>query len=529
MPVQSRVLGAPLCSRRRSLPVAKSEVRPVAVTVVVAVLVVALLIGTLVLRRAFITRLRSRHWANTAASMPSLNDDGTASSSRPLDARDWVTIHIFRGKLQDMHKSAVLQEPLLQVLRQQEQLQHALDQGFVAVQMNFEQVHTGLSTVSEMLAVLVMGEHDCPALVWVSPKDAVDGLWGKLDKWVPSNWFSETMVVHFVCPYTMAVVGCGPRGNGYEIRRARAWVTKHAKLISVGMFVVNLALTAGRIVGVPLPQLSLADAVPAAAADVAATAQRQLVALKGLAESLDCELPSEPDCQELYTSAREDAGEWNKSGLAQVKVQEVNKAKLPVKLQGADLGSFRAWLEEEHPRWRETAGVEKAVHPATGRVEWVSTANVGKWKATHFDDPGQRTMKSVQSQVEGKAGGGGPKRSCSVTKVGTLHEAAEADELAQDAAQGAGASVPSDGARATTSVDQRSVFSTEQSTDLRSARPTALVGRTIEVGGETGIVTGLLKKRGGATLHKVAFTGGRVENIHLAKCVGGKGVAFHVL
>jgi hypothetical protein len=83
--------------------------------------------------------------------MPSLNDDGTASSSRPLDARDWVTSHIFRGKLQDMHKSAVLREPLLQVLRQQEQLQHALDQGFVAVQMNFEQVHTGLSAVSEML------------------------------------------------------------------------------------------------------------------------------------------------------------------------------------------------------------------------------------------------------------------------------------------------------------------------------------------------------------------------------------------
>ena len=37
---------------------------------------------------------------------------------------------------------------------------------------------------------------------------------------------------------------------------------KHAVLISRGMFVVRVALAAGRVVGVPLPSLSLVDIVP---------------------------------------------------------------------------------------------------------------------------------------------------------------------------------------------------------------------------------------------------------------------------
>ena len=44
----------------------------------------------------------------------------------------------------------------------------------------------------------------------------------------------------------MAVVGCGPKGEGYEIKQGKEWVTKHAVLISRSMFVVRLALAAGR-------------------------------------------------------------------------------------------------------------------------------------------------------------------------------------------------------------------------------------------------------------------------------------------
>ncbi len=43
------------------------------------------------------------------------------------------------------------------------------------------------------------------------------------------------------------------------IKQAKAWVRKHAAVVGTGMFVVRVALAAGRAVGVPLPGLSLAD------------------------------------------------------------------------------------------------------------------------------------------------------------------------------------------------------------------------------------------------------------------------------
>jgi hypothetical protein len=64
--------------------------------------------------------------------------------------------------------------------------------------------------------------------------------------------------------------------------------------------------------------------------------------------------------------------------------------------------------------------------------------------------------------------------------------------------------------------------------DVRAKDSKALVGQTIEIGGETGVVKAVVAKTGSSTLHTIEFADGRVEDIHLAKRTGGTGVAFHV-
>jgi hypothetical protein len=160
----------------------------------------------------------------------------------------------------------------------------------------------------------------------------------------------------------MAVVGCGPGGEGYEIQKPAAWVKKHAKLISCSMLVVRVALAAGRAVGVPLPGLSLSAIVPSDAV------KEQVSALAELVDKLPgCELPSASDCEEaLCADARAEQKAWT----------------LPAKLQGANYKSFKDWLEKAHPDWKKSSKMKQVFHG--GRVEWVSENlsknNVENWK-----------------------------------------------------------------------------------------------------------------------------------------------------
>jgi hypothetical protein len=65
-------------------------------------------------------------------------------------------------------------------------------------------------------------------------------------------------------------------------------------------------------------------------------------------------------------------------------------------------------------------------------------------------------------------------------------------------------------------VPDRRFFDTQQSVGLRAADPNALVGKTIEVGGETGVAKAVVANTGGS----IDFGGGKAETIHLAKRAG---------
>merc|ERR1711965_641733 len=106
------------------------------------------------------------------------------------------------------------------------------------------------------------------------------------------------MVLYFVCPFTLAIVPCGPSGKGFKIKKAKAWVAKNAGVISAGVFMLRVALFAGRCVGVPLPQVAAEDLMPGSAAAASAIAQ-QIEHIGQLASEMGLDVPSEPDCKQL--------------------------------------------------------------------------------------------------------------------------------------------------------------------------------------------------------------------------------------
>eukprot|EP01032_Pedospumella_encystans_P033848 gene33848-38253_t len=62
-----------------------------------------------------------------------------------------------------------------------------------------------------------------------------------------------------VCPVTLRVVRCGPDGVGWEISSPKAWVKKWGPTIMFSIYVLQAAVLAGRVVGIPLPSLPSAS------------------------------------------------------------------------------------------------------------------------------------------------------------------------------------------------------------------------------------------------------------------------------
>jgi len=276
-------------------------------------------------------------------------------------------------------------EQLSDLSKQVWALQGAVDEGFTSVAARFQKVDIVMAGVRESLAVqaqlseaLVLGNHECPSLIWVSPKQwsPKGGLFGRLARLAPSNWLSDTMMVSFVCPFTLEMVSCGPDGSGFEIKKARDWVRKHSGVICAGMFMARFALAAGRALGVPLPSINPDDLIPGAT-DAAAKllASKQIEQLSRIAEDMAIVLPEAPECEQLLADATEiaDDNEWATRRKAKV------KSAMPVQLKGAEFSEFKTWLDGTHPDWMSECSMEKVVHPKDGRVEWVAKSSVEKF------------------------------------------------------------------------------------------------------------------------------------------------------
>eukprot|EP00903_Cladosiphon_okamuranus_P019170 g17632.t1 len=66
--------------------------------------------------------------------------------------------------------------------------------------------------------------------------------------------FVKDMTLHFLCPLDMSTVPCGHGGNGYRLRKTRGWVKKASPALQVTLVTAKVALRA--VAGVDAPDLS---------------------------------------------------------------------------------------------------------------------------------------------------------------------------------------------------------------------------------------------------------------------------------
>jgi len=108
---------------------------------------------------------------------------------------------------------------------------------------------------SSMLGALLQGEHDCPRwLVMLPKRKAKSSLTseGWLKELKPNNWMNKTVILYFICPVTMCVVG-----DGFELKlpgsSTQDLMLKYGPALRVGMSLLTLAV---RVSGLPIPNLS---------------------------------------------------------------------------------------------------------------------------------------------------------------------------------------------------------------------------------------------------------------------------------
>ena len=103
-----------------------------------------------------------------------------------------------------------------------------------------------------VLQVLVSKEKECPSLFWFYPKNV------SLRHWLSNPTkclFQDTLMMVVVCPVTLCVVECGPKGVGWEVSMPKKWVKEWGPAILLSIYVMQAAVLAGRVVGIPLPAL----------------------------------------------------------------------------------------------------------------------------------------------------------------------------------------------------------------------------------------------------------------------------------
>jgi hypothetical protein len=116
---------------------------------------------------------------------------------------------------------------------------------------------TRLQAHERTLKTIVGKNKECPSLIWFYPKEK------SLRDWLidPIARITQNpIMVAFVCPVSLNIVKCGPDGVGWEVKNPKIWVKKWGPALLTTVRVLQVALTAGRLLtGLPIPVPSAND------------------------------------------------------------------------------------------------------------------------------------------------------------------------------------------------------------------------------------------------------------------------------
>lgn len=225
------------------------------------------------------------------------------------------------------------------------------------------------------LDVLVSQSAEMPRLMWFYPKERRWRDWLKK----PGEMLCQnTLMLVFVCPVTLETVRCGPNGDGWELKHPKEFFRKYGFAILLSIRALRLALFAGKVLGIPLPNvipsgevvektLGLTDGISKCLANEALAALQDVVSSDSICAGID----------EVDASLRET--------LSTEETVDKSKQKEIVKLSGDVYTAIHKFLttgdnKELGPLRDQLEGsMERVTSPFTGVVEWVSVEGKETW------------------------------------------------------------------------------------------------------------------------------------------------------
>jgi len=105
-----------------------------------------------------------------------------------------------------------------------------------------------------VLDIMVTKTKECPSLVMLIPCKKA---WKNCIS--PTTFTQDKFMLTFICPVSLCVVECGPKGLGWEVAEPKKWVKKWGPALLVTLKVLQVAAVAGRVLGLPIPCLPTAD------------------------------------------------------------------------------------------------------------------------------------------------------------------------------------------------------------------------------------------------------------------------------
>jgi hypothetical protein len=288
-----------------------------------------------------------------------------AASPLPTPAREVPSVAVEYTDA-DRASLAEFQRSAMQLLRDNAQLQSVV----LKVQAHDRTLHTLVGKTAE-----------CPKVVWFYPKKP------ELRDWLSDpmkRLFQAPLMMVVVCPVAFCVVPCGPDGVGWEVAMPKKWVKEWGPAILFSIYVMQAAVLAGRVVGIPLPPMPDTKVVKEAlglkgmlgSAFSKGVNQRNLSdSLSSFADTTKASLDLNPQLQSLC---------WGlKQPNAAADRRQALPADLPMHLVGEAYKSIHKFLITFGPLEDQLRGRMERVMAPDGDVEWVSVEGKEAWLQKH--------------------------------------------------------------------------------------------------------------------------------------------------
>jgi hypothetical protein len=276
----------------------------------------------------------------------------------------------------DRASLAEFQRGAMQLLRDNAQLQYVV----LKVQAHDRTLHTLVGKTAE-----------CPKVVWFYPKKP------ELRDWLSNPMkclFQAPLMMVVVCPVTLCVVPCGPDGVGWEVAMPKEWVKEWGPAILFSIYVLQAAMVAGRVVGIPLPPMPDTKVVKEALGlkGMLGSAFSKGVNQVNLSDSLSCFAKTTKAALDLNPELRS-LCEGLKQPTAAADGGQALPADLPMHLVGEAYKSIHKFLLTFGPLEDQLRGRMERAAANNGEVEWVSVEGKEAWQQKHA------TMVSEQQQA----------------------------------------------------------------------------------------------------------------------------------